>query len=88
MAGCSEAMAKELRDAASAEFDTAHWTRYADFYYNAEASQGIKDLHDELRAKCEAKGVELMLLWEDSMRKEVLREGAGPAVWEIPEQIA
>ncbi|PVH84773.1 hypothetical protein DL98DRAFT_70664 [Cadophora sp. DSE1049] len=47
-----------------------------------------KDEHVELEGRCKAKGVELMILYENVVRMEVLREGAGRAVWEIEEQIA
>jgi hypothetical protein len=38
------------------------------------------------RGCCEKQGVELMLLHEDSKRREVFEEGAGPSVWEIEDQ--
>lgn len=38
-------------------------------------------------AYCQKNGVELVLSYEDSERIDVLG-GAGPAVWDIPEQIS
>ncbi|KAG4429311.1 hypothetical protein IFR05_015209 [Cadophora sp. M221] len=83
------AMADELRRAADAEMDTRHWSDQT--FEMAERNFPVsrrKKTYKELSARCKGRGVDLMLLYEDSVRREVLREGAGPALWEIPEHIA
>jgi hypothetical protein len=57
------------------------------FFYEEYPCQEEKHELRQLRGFCEEKGVELMLLYEDSMRRKVLKEGAGPAVWEIEDQV-
>ncbi|KAL2074156.1 hypothetical protein VTL71DRAFT_7934 [Oculimacula yallundae] len=49
--------------------------------------QTERKTYDSFSAACKARGVELMLLYEDCRRKWVSKEGARLAVWEIPEQI-
>ena len=46
-----------------------------------------KNVFRAFRSCCEENGVELVLLHQDCDRKEICDEGAGPAVWEIDEQI-
>ncbi|KAH9224008.1 hypothetical protein DL95DRAFT_484863 [Leptodontidium sp. 2 PMI_412] len=83
------AMADGLRKAANAETDKRHWNEHtAKVECLRFPVSGPKKQYEKLAARCEAKGVDPMPLYEDSVRREVLREGAGPAVWEIPEQIA
>ncbi|KAH7395825.1 hypothetical protein BKA64DRAFT_754787 [Cadophora sp. MPI-SDFR-AT-0126] len=47
-----------------------------------------EDELDTLKGKCKAKGIELMFSYEHVLRKELLVEWVGRAVWEIPELIA
>ncbi|KAE9376331.1 hypothetical protein N431DRAFT_479629 [Stipitochalara longipes BDJ] len=65
--------------------------------YDPEVLKDEEDLQDmypcvrkrvlrSFRRYCEEHGVELMFLYEDIMRKEILEEGAGPSVWEIEDQ--
>jgi hypothetical protein len=43
---------------------------------------------DDIRESFARVGVDMVLLYEDTAKREIFREGAGPSVWEIPEQIA
>ena len=60
---------------------------YTHEVYNTYRCHEKKHELRQLRALCEEKGVVLMLIYEDSMRREILGEGAGPAVWEIEDQV-
>ncbi|KAN0116755.1 hypothetical protein V8E51_002732 [Hyaloscypha variabilis] len=46
-----------------------------------------KRILPSFRKYCHEHGVELVFLHEDPFRKEILEEDAGPAVWEIEEQV-
>ncbi|KAE8445762.1 hypothetical protein EG329_012820 [Mollisiaceae sp. DMI_Dod_QoI] len=80
-------MADELRTAVAKEEDKRNYCLALQDIRDDFPCSIWRDPMMVLKSHCKREGVELMLLWEDSVRKEILREGAGPAVWEIPEQI-
>ncbi|KUJ07597.1 uncharacterized protein LY89DRAFT_742826 [Mollisia scopiformis] len=80
-------MAQELKEAVAVEEDKQNYCRARSVVRDGFPLYTTKAPMDELKSLCADKGVALVLLYEDSVRKEILREGAGPALWEIPEQI-
>ena len=47
-----------------------------------------KPTFESFHSLCQQQGVELMIVYENTARREIFEEGAGPAVWEIADQIA
>jgi len=78
----SEAMSKELRVA----YHSANKGRFSNTRY-LFPPHTEKDEFPYLAKACRKEGVELLIVYEDTTRKEVMEEGAGPPVWEIPEQM-
>lgn len=81
-------MAQELRDAVAKEQDRRNYCGALAAIHDDFFVYIVQEMVPLLREACKREGVDLLLLWEDSVRKEILREGAGRAVWEITEQIA
>ncbi|CZR67548.1 uncharacterized protein PAC_17447 [Phialocephala subalpina] len=80
-------MVEELRKAVAKETDRRNYARANSVISDDFPCHIWRDPMTVLKSHCKREGVELMLLWEDSARKEILREGAGPNLWELSSQI-
>ncbi|KAF8850750.1 hypothetical protein BDZ45DRAFT_184902 [Acephala macrosclerotiorum] len=73
-----EKMAQELKDAVAKEEDGRSYAGALDVITRGYPVYTDKESMNAVEVHCKRSGAELMLLYEDSATKEILREGAGP----------